>query len=728
MEANASILSDELHNLPEHAPATELRALIQALNSYLPPDEIQTIFRAYECAEQGHRGQQRKSGEPYIVHPIAVAHVLADLHLDAPSISAALLHDVIEDTSIDKAEIAEQFSEEVAELVDGVSTLDKVHFKSEAEADAESFRKMVLAMTQDIRVIIIKLADRLHNTQTLGSLNTTRRRRFARESLEIYAPIAHRLGINGIRVELEDIAFKYLYPLRYRVINEYLEKALGGQQALINDVDTSLKKALSDHNISAKIHAREKNRYSIYRKMRSKGRSLSDILDVVGLRIVVEDPDDCYRALGIVHQVYRPVPGKFKDYIAIPKLNGYQSLHTVLFGPRGVPIEVQLRTEAMEKVAEAGIASHWLYRSGERKEGQVQARTREWLSSLMAMDEAGRSEEFLESVKVDLFPDQTYVFTPNGDIFRLPRGATAIDFAYAVHTDIGNRCVAVKIDRRLVPLRTPLVSGQTIEIITSSNAQPNPAWANFAMTAKARANIRSYLRNQRRGKAVSLGKRLLDNALREFKQSARKVPKERMQAVIENLKLKNVDALYEEIGLGRRLAPLLARRLVTVDEDIGATTTIVTGDHAPVPLAIAGTEGMVVTYARCCHPVPGDAIMGFLSTGRGVVIHRDCCGNLSEFRKQPEKWIAVEWNNDIERDFNVEIKVDAMNHMGVLANLAAEIAEAKCNIEHVNVVERVGDISAITFLIKAKNRTHLANVMRALRRMRDVVRVARICK
>ncbi len=707
-----------LARLPKRKRSIGLDRLNRRMERYLPAEHVKQVMSAYEFAAKAHEGQQRQSGEPYISHPVAVATLLAELKLDAQTLMAALLHDVIEDTGVPKADIAEMFGEEVAELVDGVSKLDKIEFRSRAEAQAESFRKMLLAMVGDMRVILVKLADRTHNMRTLWIMPPDKRRRIARETLEIYAPIANRLGMNTIRLELEDLGFRCLHPYRYRVLERALKRAQGSQKQILQKISKRFDANLEEAGIEARVAGREKHIYSIYRKMRDKKRALNEIVDVYGIRIVADSVDDCYRALGIVHKCYKPMPGRFKDYIAIPRVNGYQSLHTTLFGPGGLPCEVQIRTEDMDRVAESGIAAHWLYKTGGPAAAQPQVRAREWLASLMEMEEGGSSEEFLESVKIDLFPDKVYVFTPKGDIVRLPRGATCVDFAYAVHTGVGNRCVAARIDRRPVPLRTVLKNGQTVQIVTARGASPNPAWVNFVVTAKARMAIRSFLKNLQRHEAADLGKRLLDNALREFKLTVRKVPEERMRATLELLGCNNVHELYEQIGLGERMASLVARRLLPEESDHA-------GGEQAAPLAIAGTEGMVVTYGRCCHPIPGDTIFGYLSAGRGIVIHRDDCGNLTEFRKQPDKWLAVEWERKLNRTFPVEIRAEVRNRLGVLAAVAANISSTETNIEHVQVVERDGDSSSLIFLLQVNGKDQLERVLRSIRAMPDVLSVTR---
>jgi RelA/SpoT family (p)ppGpp synthetase len=705
--------------LPYGRRSIGINQLISKLEAYLPPDQVELVQEAYDFAFQAHDGQRRRSGEPYITHPVAVADLLADLKLDAQTMIAAILHDVMEDTPNTKEEITERFGKEVAELVDGVSKLDQIQFRSRAEAQAESFRKMLLAMVRDIRVIMVKLADRTHNMRTLGSMPPAKRRAIARETLDIYAPIANRLGMHAIKSELEDLGFRALYPKRYKVIETAVKAAKGNQKQFVGRIATSLKDALDHAGIAARIEGREKDVYSIYDKMRRKHLSLGEIVDVYGFRLIVDKPDTCYRTLGVVHSVFKPMPGRFKDYIAIPRVNGYQSLHTTLFGPNGTPIEVQIRTVDMHSVAESGIAAHWQYKEGGGSEGGLQGdRAREWLQQLVEIQQGGNSEEFLESVKVDLYPDKVYVFTPKGEIRRLPRGSTCVDFAYAVHTDVGNRCVAAKVDRRLVPLRTPLRNGQSVEIITAKGATPNPAWVNFVVTAKARASIRQYLKNLKRGEAIELGKRLLNQALEEFSLTLRKIPNESISVVLSELGLRAQDELFEKIGLGERVAPFIARRLLPQDAEAAVEGTA-------GPLAIAGTEGLVVSYARCCFPIPNDPILASLSSGRGVVIHREACGNLASFRKQPEKWIPVTWQPAVDRLFHVEIRADVVNRMGVLASVAAAISGTQTNIDRVSIVERDTDTSTLIFELLVQDRKQLARVIRAARAMPEVLKVAR---
>jgi RelA/SpoT family (p)ppGpp synthetase len=706
--------------LPGGRRSTGISQLLDKLETYLPPAQIERVREAYEFGAERHEGQKRVSGEPYITHPVAVADILADLRLDGDTLVAAILHDVIEDTPTAKAEIVTMFGQVVADLVDGVSKLDQIQFKNRQEAQAESFRKMLLAMVRDIRVIMVKLADRTHNMRTLGAMPPIKRRRIARETLEIYAPIAERLGLYAVKLELEDLGFRALYPYRYKVLERELKRARGNQKEFVGKIAESFKSALKKTAIGGGVEGREKHLYSIYKKMQNKGISLNEMVDVYGFRIIVDSGDTCYRVLGLVHGLYKPMPGRFKDYIAIPRVNGYQSLHTTLFGPNGIPIEVQIRSEQMHRIAESGIAAHWKYKTGGEVYGGVEAdRAREWLANLVQIQEGGSSEEFLESVKVDLFPDKVYVFTPKGKILRLPSGATAVDFAYAIHTDVGNRCVAAKVDRRLVPLRTPLRNGQTVEIITAKGATPNPSWSSFLVTAKARAAIRSYLKNMKRGEAAELGRRMLGLALEEFSLQLKKIPPADLDAVVKELHLRDAEDLYEKIGLGERLAPLVARRLQPLSEELDKK--VQTGG----PLMIAGTEGLVVTYARCCFPIPNDPIMAYLSTGRGVMIHRQNCGNLAEYRKQPEKWISVAWESTHDRLFSSEIQLEVDNRVGVLAAVAASVAGTETNIDHVILEERDSETSALTLELQVRDRKHLARIIKTVRRMPEVQRVFR---
>ncbi len=704
--------------LPGGRRTPGLKELLASVESYLPTEQVERVREAAEFGASAHLGQKRRSGEPFIAHPVAAAAILADLHLDADTIIAAILHDVIEDTRTPKDQLAARFGADVAELVDGVTKLDQIKFKNREEAQAESFRKMLLAMVKDLRVILVKLADRTHNMRTIEAMAPARRRAIARETLDIYAPIAERLGLYNMKIELEDLGFKALYPARYRVLDRAQRRARGNQKEFLKKIEQQLNNVLIKHQIDARVVTREKHLYSIYQKMRRKRAPLNEIVDVYGIRIVVDSTDTCYRALGAVHSVFKPMPGRFKDYIAIPRVNGYQSLHTTLFGPNGVPIEAQIRTTDMHRVAEAGIAAHWKYKAGGDADGGQQDRTREWLSNLVSLQESGSSEEFLESVKVDLFPDKVYVFTPKGSILRLPSGATVVDFAYAVHTDIGNRCVAAKVDRRLTPLRTVLRNGQTVEIISARGATPNPSWVNFVVTAKARSAIRHYLKSLRRSEAIALGAKLLAQALGEFNLTFEDVSEPVRRAALGELGMKDLDELHEKIGLGERLAPLVARRLLP-------TATHASGTSVLAPLAIAGTEGLLVQYARCCFPIPYDPIFAFLSSGRGVVIHRENCVNVEDYRKHPENWLPVSWQASPDRLFSSELRVYVINRTGVLAAVAAAIASTETNIDHVSIDEQDSDTAVLTFELRVRDRRHLARLVRVIRRMPDVNRVTR---
>jgi GTP pyrophosphokinase len=712
-----SYASSILGLLPGGRRAPGIAQLIAKIEGYLAPEQVEHVREAFDYAEIAHQGQKRQSGEAYITHPVAVADILADLHLDGPTLTAAILHDVVEDTPSSMAEVEQKFGKEVAELVDGVTKLDQVQFKSRKEAQAESFRKMILAMVRDIRVIMVKLADRTHNMRTIAAMPPEKRRSVARETLDIYAPIANRLGIHSLKLELEELGFRTLYPQRYRVIERELKRARGNQKEFLPKIVKALRQTLANAGVNGRVEAREKHLYSVYMKMRRKRLPLAQVVDVFGIRIIVGSVDECYRTLGLVHGLYRPMPGRFKDYIAIPRVNGYQSLHTTLFGPNGIPLEVQIRTEDMNRMAESGIAAHWQYKTGDEDGAAQQLRAREWLKGVMELHE-GSAEELLESVKVDLFPDKVYVFTPKGDIMRLPRGATCVDFAYAVHTGVGQRCVAAKVDRRLVPLRTVLRNGQTVEIVTARGAQPNPAWASFVTTAKARSAIRQYLRTLKRGEAAELGGRMLNQALEEFELSLKKLPQGRLDEVARSLALKDGTDLLEKIGLGERLARLIARRLLPADDERPEA-----GQQQP--LAIAGTEGLVVSYARCCFPIPYDAIVAYLSSGRGIVIHRESCANVAAFGKQPDKWIPAVWQKDQQRLFIAGLAVEVTNRMGILAQVATQIAAEQSNISHVNVDSSQGDQSTILFEVQVRDRAHLARLIRAIRGMKDVMKVER---
>lgn len=707
-------------------PPGSIDTLCTALASYLEWELHNEIRRAYHFAVTAHGEQKRRSGEPYITHPLAVAGIMAEMHSDYQCIMAALLHDVLEDTGVSKAELSHRFGEEVAELVDGVSKLAQINASSREHAQAENLRKMLLAMTRDIRVILLKLADRLHNMRTLCYVAREKQRRIARETLEIYAPIANRLGMSSIRRELQDLGFQILYPLRYRVLEAAVKRNRGNRKEIVTTIQGAIAQRLAQEGLEGIVEGREKILYSLYTKMCEKRHSLSEVMDLYAFRIIVDSADTCYRVLGAIHNLYKPVPGKFKDYIAIPKANGYQSLHTVLFGPYGVPIEVQIRTHDMDRIAEVGIAAHWLYKSGnERGSGSAQRRAREWLKGLLEIQQdAGDSLEFLENVKIDLFPDEVYVFTPKGKIMILARGATAVDFAYAVHTDVGNHCIAAKIDRRLAPLSTALESGQNIEIITASTASPKLSWLNFVVTGKARANIRHYLKNLKREESIRLGRDLLNKQLLSYSLTLDGIPSNRLRSLLEEFELESENQLLEAIGLGNRPALLVARHLAPGLEEKEKENT--SGGNLPRrPLKIKGTEKMVVTFAKCCRPIPGDSIRGFITTGRGVVIHTQRCKNLAEFRGRPERWTDVEWADNVQAEFLIEVRVDVENRRGVLATIAAAIADTDTNINNVSIDDRDGIMCSILLTLEVQNRHQLARVMRRIRGLDMVLRIVR---
>ncbi|SDL55690.1 GTP pyrophosphokinase [Franzmannia pantelleriensis] len=701
--------------------------LADRLGGYLPPEEICQVKRAFYYAEQAHDGQRRRSGEPYVTHPLAVANILANMHMDHQSLMAAMLHDVIEDTGVSKEALGEQFGEAVAELVDGVSKLTQITFEDKAVAQAENFQKMVLAMSRDIRVIIVKLADRLHNMRTLGALRPDKKRRIARETLEIYARIASRLGINTIRVELEDLSFQALHPMRSERIKRAVSKARGHRRSTIRQVQSSLQKCLDDDGLPGTVIGRQKHLLSIYKKMRDQRKSFAEIMDVFGFRIITDDVDSCYRILGAVHNLYKPVPGRFKDYIAIPKANGYQSLHTTLFGSGGMPIEVQIRTREMEAMANNGIAAHWLYKAGQTKRpiaAGSHARAREWVRGLLEMQRhAGNPLEFIEHVKNDLFPDDIYVFTPKGDIMELPQGATVIDFAYSVHTDIGNSCIACRIDRHLAPLSSRLESGQTLEIITAPGARPNTTWLSFVITAKARSAIRHALKHQQHTESVQLGRRLLNKALADFETSLEELPEGHLAAHLDELGVKQQDELLESIGLGTRMAYAVARRLAEALQDAPEARGQRSDTHGPI--MISGAEGMVINFARCCHPLPGDPVIGHTSVGKGIVVHRAECRNLDDLRSDPEKLFALEWSENQEADFPVALRIQVESRRGLVAELAGLVTDADANIERIGIEERDARLSIVNLTLAVRDRVHLARIIKRIRNLPHVGKIQR---
>lgn len=700
---------------------SEFAPLKQEISQYLPKDQQDTIYKAYQVAKKAHKKQMRSSGESYIIHPVAVAKTLAEMRMDAQTITAALLHDVLEDTSISKDQITKKFGAEVAELVDGVTKLTMIEFESRAEFQAESFRKMMIAMAHDIRVILVKLADRLHNMETLHHLSREKQVRIAKETVEIYAPIANRLGMNRFRVAFEEKGFQMLHPLRYRVMQEAIQKARGHRKEIMTLIEKDLKAAIDATALEGfRLYGREKHLYGIYRKMRQKHLQFSEVMDIYAFRVVVKSVDDCYRVLGAVHNCYKPFPKHFKDYIAIPKSNGYQSLHTILFGPYGVPVEIQIRTCDMDKMAENGIAAHWLYKSDSKVVDQAKMRAREWIKGLLEIQKsAGDSLEFIENVKIDLYPDEVYVFTPRGDIMELPSGATAVDFAYAIHSDIGNSCIAVKIDRRLAPLSTRLQNGQTVKIMTAPGAKPNPTWLNFVVTGKARSQIRHFLKHQQRTESIELGRWMVNKALKPYSKSLENFDDANFEKLFAQSKIKSKDDLLEAVGLGNQLAQIVARRLMNLDDlEVGR-------EALAEPLFIKGTEGVVVHFSKCCRPVPGDPIAGVLSAGRGLVIHHESCRNLKDYQHQADKLVSVRWEENVVGEFEAEIHVEVVDMRGVYASLALAVAEAGGNITHMNLVERDGNYSLIHMIISISSRRHLMKVLHNISQLNAVSKVER---
>ncbi len=722
----------------EAAPATvvSFAQLTDRLKKYLPSAEIPRIKEAFRFADDAHLGQFRKSGEPYITHPVAVAELLAEWKLDSPAIQAALMHDVLEDSGVRKQDLAERFGPVVAELVDGVSKLDRLRFDSNEEAQAESFRKMLLAMGRDVRVILIKLADRLHNVRTLEAVSPDKQRRIARETLEIYAPIAHRLGLNAIYRELQDQSFARIHPLRHSVLSKAVLTARGNRREVLGKIHESVRRALVGAKVKAEIQGREKTIFGIYRKMVEKSLTFSEVLDIYGFRIVVHARQDCYLALGALHALYRPVPGKFKDYIAIPKVNGYQSLHTTLLGPYGTPVEFQIRTQEMHRVAESGVAAHWLYKTDDTSLTELQSRTHQWLQSLLEIQQqTGDSAELMENIKVDLFPDKVYVFTPKGKIVSLPRGATAVDFAYSIHTDIGNRCVAARINSEIQPLRSELKNGDVVEVVTGPVARPNPSWLTFVRTGKARAEIRHFLRTIKREESIELGERLLAQSARQLGASLAEVPAERWDAIVKEAQARSRDEILADIGLGRRLAAVVARQLMLgmaaaeaetpVGERIAETTRELFA--AAGPIIVRGTEGMALQTSNCCSPIPGDAIVGHMRRDQGLAVHQcDCTIARRGRRADPERWIDLQWAEDTSGTFGAKVCVSAVNERGTLARIAVAIAEAESNILNVNMEDENAEQAQIFFKLQVRDRRHLARVMRMLRRVPQVSRVLRV--
>ncbi|GHD67105.1 RelA/SpoT family protein [Jeongeupia chitinilytica] len=718
------------HELPELA--TQAPHVLDAANSflsddtgYLKPEDRDFLARAFKFSEIAHRGQSRQSGEPYISHPLAVATILTAWHLDAQALAAALMHDVVEDTGVSKLEITEKFGRHVADLVDGMSKIEKLEFQSKEEAQAENFRKMLLAMARDLRVILIKLADRLHNMRTMDAMRPDKQKRIARETMEIYAPIANRIGLNAVYQELDDLSFKYMHPRRYAVLSKALKAARGNRREVVGKILDAVRAQLMGAGLDATVSGREKNLFSIYRKMQEKSLSFSEVLDIYAFRVIVKDVPTCYLALGALHGLFKPIAGKFKDYIAIPKSNGYQSLHTTLFGPYGTPIEIQIRTAEMHRIADAGVASHWMYKSGDESFSDVQQKTHQWLQSLLELQsESGDAVEFLEHIKVDLFPDQVYVFTPKGKILSMPAGATCVDFAYAVHSDIGDRCIAAKINHELVPLRAKLKNGDQVEIVTAAHAKPNPSWLTFVTTGKARSHIRHFLKSMRFEESVTLGERLLEQGFSTLHQAPVELDDDVWDRYVKENGARDKDEILADIGLGKRLAVVVVKRLLQLaglwrDEGGGARRT--------AAMTIRGTEGMAVQFGRCCNPIPGDPILGIVKKDQGLVIHTHDCPLLAKGHVDAEKLIDVEWDPLVERFFDVPVRVLADNQRGVLGQIATAIGDAEANIGAVTTQEAEGErYIQVQFTLQVHDRVHLAKVMRRLRQLPVIYRLQRV--
>ncbi|KAF3978182.1 MAG: bifunctional (p)ppGpp synthetase/guanosine-3',5'-bis(diphosphate) 3'-pyrophosphohydrolase [Methylococcales symbiont of Iophon sp. n. MRB-2018] len=702
-----------------------LRRLCSIIEGYLEHEQVADVVRAYHLGADAHSGQFRKSGEAYICHPLNVAITLAEMRMDTRGIIAAILHDIIEDTPVSKEDLANEFSPEIAELVDGVTKLTKLDHISHAEAQAENVRKMLLAMANDLRVIIVKLADRLHNMQTLGAMPTEAKRRIAKETQEIYVPLANRLSMNSIRHQLEALCLEAIHPKRYQVIDSAVKKARGHRREIVSTIESSIQNRLNQADLIFDVAGREKNIPSIYYKMKRQKISFSNVFDVYAFRIYCDQVDDCYRILGCMHNLFNPVPGKFKDYIALPKANGYQSLHTVLIGPFGVPIEVQIRTHEMHRLAESGIAAHWLYKSKDTSSGGVQDRANEWLRELLEIQKtAGDSLEFIDNLKVDLFPQEVFVFTPRGTIIKLPRGASIVDFAYAVHTDIGNSCVSARIDNKLIPLRSKLENGMTVEVITTNWARPNPLWLNFVLTAKARSSIRNYLKNFKQKDAINLGHRLLEKELSILNIKLEDIEDSRIIEMLNVMKLHSMDELLEEIGLGNKMPILIAKQLS--QDDIHAAVKLGETENTNSPLVIRGTEGMVITLAKCCHPIPGDHIVGFFNPGKGIVIHTPECHNGNETKKKESSWLDVEWSKEVSGEFSTNIKMEVLNQRGTLATIASTISSMDSNIENVTFNDQDDKVSVNTITITVKDRVHLANIIRRLKKLSIILKITRV--
>ena len=731
------------------AEASSFAGLLDKL-AYLPKADIKRVREAYKFADEAHLGQYRASGVPYITHPVAVAGLCADWRLDAQAVMAALMHDTIEDQGVTKTELIEKFGAPTADLVDGLTKLDKLTFSTREESQAESFRKMLLAMARDVRVILVKLADRLHNMRTMQAMAPAKRHRIARETLEIYAPIAHRLGLNQTYRELQELAFQYLHPWRHAALAKAVQRARGHRRDIVERVRKDVEAAFAAQKIRIELSGREKTVYSIYRKMREKHDGFAQVNDIFGFRVVVGTLPECYLALGVLHQLYKPVPGRFKDYIAIPKANGYQSLHTTLVSPLGTAVEFQIRTSAMHAVAEQGIAAHWFYKTGEKggnKGGAAEAQRlgAMWLRSLVEIqDETRDAAEFLEHVRIDLFPDAVYVFTPRSKILALPRGATPIDFAYAIHSDVGDHTVAAKVNGEAVTLRTELKSGDVVEVITAPGARPNPAWLNMVRTGRARSKIRHYLKNLEHDESQAMGQKMLAQALRaEGLQLPSEDPEDLRAATLWQQLTRwsgnrNRSELLVDVGLGRKIAAIVAKRLAQMMVEQGWRPDAVTltlsrygsDDASPAQgiVFVDGSEGASIQLAHCCRPIPGDAIVGYLGRGEGLIVHTaECHTGKRLFERDSERWIQVEWSEDIERTFETRVVVLLTNAKGALAQVASAVSAAQADITHIDMSDAAtSETAELRLMLAVRDRQHLADVLRTLRRARVVLRVGRV--
>ena len=700
-----------------------INVLTKKLSDYLSSKEVKQVVKAYDYAKKAHLGQFRKSGEPYVSHPLAVANILSSFKMDQDTISAALLHDVLEDTKSTKLGIKKEFNLNVANLVDGVSKLDQLDINSTTEMQAENFQKMVLAMSKDIRVIVLKLADRLHNMRTINYLDREKQVAVAKETLEIYGNLAHRIGMNNVYRELEDLAFKTIYPTRYSLLASSIKKNRGGNRGSLKKIQKKLQKRFLEQGVPAYIEGREKHVYSIYRKMKERNRSFQEIMDVYAFKVIVDSPENCYKAIGSVHSLYKPIEGRFKDYIAMPKSNGYQSVHTGVIGDNGQAIEVQIKTEDMNEVAENGIASHWIYKSGNSNSIDPQNKARRWVAGLLEMRENfDSSHEFIESIKTDIFPDEIYVFTPQGEIIEMSSGSTPVDFAFAVHTDIGLHCKACRINRKLAPLSISLENGQTVEIITDSLPQTSPTWLNFVKTSRARNRIRNYLSNLKTSEARILGKRFLDQHLLSLNLDLKKIDKKDLRNALDAIGIRSLNLLLEEIGLGRRVGNIVAHQIsgyLRKDK--------LNKKNRLIPLEITGSEGLVVNYATCCRPIPGDSVIGHFTAERGLVVHQERCKNILSVRKDPSQCFPINWHDELNNFFSTQIKILAKDEPGVLATISTTIANMETNIDSLQVSPESGSgTSDFIFGVQVKGRDHLARLLRSLRAMSLILSAKRL--